>query len=455
MVGSGRWTSTSRPSTRCSATRSATSCSTEVAPVVDEHERERRFPIEIVRRIGELGWLGHPDPRGRGRRRARHAGLRDRDRGDRPGLGLARADRRRPHEPRLRAAPPGRLARAEAALPRADGPRRGHRRVRPDRAGRRQRFGRHADDRPARGRTRRRLVGHRRRQALHHQRRPGGTYIVTARTGDDATTATPRSARSSCPADTPGFSVGRLEDKLGPARLGDRRAAASTARASRRRTCSASRASGFKTFLKILDGGRISIGALAVGLAQARARRRRSRTPRRASSSAGRSARSRASRSWSPTWRPRSRRPAALVWRAAWLKDQGRDYGLAAAQAKLFASEVSSRATNAAIQIHGGYGYVDGLSGRALPARREADRDRRGDEPGPAARDRPEDPRAARRLILVTYAHGAYSARSTRSLAGGRPRFGSNPRHVRVPSVGDANPGCTRGPDGAYHAPHA
>ena len=33
----------------------------------------------------------------------------------------------------------------------------------------------------------------------------------------------------------------------------------------------------------------------------------------------------------------------ALVWRAAWLKDQGRDYGLAAAQAKLFASEVSSR----------------------------------------------------------------------------------------------------------------
>jgi butyryl-CoA dehydrogenase len=48
----------------------------------------------------------------------------------------------------------------------------------------------------------------------------------------------------------------------------------------------------------------------------------------------------------------------ALVWRAAWLKDQGRDYGLAAAQAKLFASEVSSRVTNAAIQVHGGYGYV-------------------------------------------------------------------------------------------------
>ena len=48
-----------------------------------------------------------------------------------------------------------------------------------------------------------------------------------------------------------------------------------------------------------------------------------------------------------------------LVWKAAWLKDQGRDYSLLAAEAKLFASEVSSRVTNAAIQVHGGYGYVE------------------------------------------------------------------------------------------------
>ena len=117
------------------------------------------------------------------------------------------------------------------------------------------------------------------------------------------------------------------------------------------------RASGFKTFLKILDGGRISIGALAVGLAQAALD---------------------ASIPYAQT-REQFGRPIgtfqgvafmiadmateieaarALVWRAAWLKDQGRDYGLVAAQAKLFASEVSSRATNAAIQVHGGYGYV-------------------------------------------------------------------------------------------------
>ena len=38
----------------------------EVAPVIDRHERERRFPIEIVTRIGELGWLGIPIPEDEG-----------------------------------------------------------------------------------------------------------------------------------------------------------------------------------------------------------------------------------------------------------------------------------------------------------------------------------------------------------------------------------------------------
>src|SRR5437867_12505209 len=39
---------------------------TEVAPLVGEHERERRFPTDIVRRIGELGWLGIPIPEDEG-----------------------------------------------------------------------------------------------------------------------------------------------------------------------------------------------------------------------------------------------------------------------------------------------------------------------------------------------------------------------------------------------------
>ena len=49
----------------------------------------------------------------------------------------------------------------------------------------------------------------------------------------------------------------------------------------------------------------------------------------------------------------------ALLYKAAWLKDQGRDFALAAAQAKLYTGELSNRAANWALQIHGGYGYMD------------------------------------------------------------------------------------------------
>jgi alkylation response protein AidB-like acyl-CoA dehydrogenase len=47
-----------------------------------------------------------------------------------------------------------------------------------------------------------------------------------------------------------------------------------------------------------------------------------------------------------------------LCLKAAWLKDQKQDYGLAASMAKLFASRVAMETTVEAVQIHGGYGYV-------------------------------------------------------------------------------------------------
>ena len=158
------------------------------------------------------------------------------------------------------------------------------------------------------------------------------------------------------PAETPGFSVGRLEEKLGLHASATGELLFDGARVPAANLLG-ERGGGFKTFLKILDGGRISIGALAVGLAQAALD---------------------ASIPYAQT-REQFGRPIgsfqgvafmiadmateieaarSMVWKAAWLKDQGRDFGLVAAQAKLFASEVSSRATNDAIQIHGGYGYV-------------------------------------------------------------------------------------------------
>lgn len=114
---------------------------------------------------------------------------------------------------------------------------------------------------------------------------------------------------------------------------------------------------GFKQFMKTLDGGRISIGAMAVGIAQA------------SLNAAVRYAKE----------RRQFGRPIAdfqaiqfkladmameielartAVLKAAWLKDQGRPYGKEAAVAKLFASETAVRAANQAIQIHGGYGYM-------------------------------------------------------------------------------------------------
>ncbi len=48
-----------------------------------------------------------------------------------------------------------------------------------------------------------------------------------------------------------------------------------------------------------------------------------------------------------------------MAWRAAYLSDTGQPYTLAASQAKYYASEVAVRAANAAVQVHGGYGYVD------------------------------------------------------------------------------------------------
>ena len=82
-----------------------------------------------------------------------------------------------------------------------------------------------------------------------------------------------------------------------------------------------------------------------------------------------------------------------MVYRAAWLKDQGRPYSTESAMAKLFASEVARQVTNDAIQVHGGYGYITEYKRRALSARREADRDRGGDERDPADGDRPQPAR--------------------------------------------------------------
>jgi alkylation response protein AidB-like acyl-CoA dehydrogenase len=328
----------------------------EVAPVVDEHERARRFPTEIVKRMGELGWLGIPIPEDEG-----GAGL------DTLAYAIAVEEVSRVW---------GSLGLILAAhtslgcgpLHLAGTPEQKERFLVPMASG--KVIGGYGLTEPGAGSD----AGGTRTTARFEDTPDGGcwiidggkrfitnagqagTYIVTARTGQNED-GDPEISAFIVPADTPGFSIGRLEEKLGLHASATGELIFEKAKVPATNLLG-EQGTGFRTFLKILDGGRVSIGALAVGLAQAALD---------------------ATIPYAQT-RQQFGRPIgafegvafmiadmateveaarAMVYRAAWLKDQGRDYSLAAAQAKLFASEVSSRVTNAAIQVHGGYGYIE------------------------------------------------------------------------------------------------
>ena len=87
-------------------------------------------------------------------------------------------------------------------------------------------------------------------------------------------------------------------------------------------------------------------------------RHRAAPTPRSASSSAARSARSRRSPTCWPTWRPRWRPPVTLMWRAAWMVASGQDALREISMAKLLSSETYAKVANLGMQILGGYGYT-------------------------------------------------------------------------------------------------
>jgi len=116
------------------------------------------------------------------------------------------------------------------------------------------------------------------------------------------------------------------------------------------------RGKGFVQFLQVLDGGRISIGAMAIGLAQgaydaavAYAREREAfGKPIGAHQSVA---------NMIADMELGIETARLYVYKAAWLKDQGRPFSREAAVAKLYASEVSERVCRVAIQVFGGYGY--------------------------------------------------------------------------------------------------
>ena len=114
---------------------------------------------------------------------------------------------------------------------------------------------------------------------------------------------------------------------------------------------------GFKTFLKTLTGGRISIAALSVGTALgAYERALKYAAERKAFGKVIHKFQAIGNKLADMATEIEAAK--LLTFHAAWMKDQGLDIQKEAAMAKLFASETAMRTTTEAIQIHGGYGYV-------------------------------------------------------------------------------------------------
>jgi short/branched chain acyl-CoA dehydrogenase len=118
------------------------------------------------------------------------------------------------------------------------------------------------------------------------------------------------------------------------------------------------RGDGFKQFMQILDSGRIAIAALSVGLAQACLDEALSyaRTRRQFGQPISKFQAIQFKLADMDTEIELAR---LMYYKAAWLQMQGKPYAREAAQAKLFASETAKRAADQAVQIHGGYGFMD------------------------------------------------------------------------------------------------
>jgi len=178
-------------------------------------------------------------------------------------------------------------------------------------------------------------------------------YIITlARTKPEGSRAM---SMILVPTDTPGIHVGPPEKKMG---LGGCHSNAITYESVRvpQENLLGEKGHGLQQTLQTLDGGRISIGALSVGIAQAAFEEAVQYAKER--QSFGKPIADHQAIQWMLADAATEIHGARLmVYYAAWLKDQGQPFTQAGAMAKLYASEMAERVTRNAIQIHGGYGY--------------------------------------------------------------------------------------------------
>lgn len=158
------------------------------------------------------------------------------------------------------------------------------------------------------------------------------------------------------PADTPGYSHGTHEFKLGVNASGTTELAFTGMRVPARYRLGGD-GEGFRVAMSTLDGGRIGIAAQAVGISQGafeealRYAQEREQFGKHLSDF-------QAIQFYLADMSTEIDAARLLTWKAAWAKENQKRYTLEAAQAKLFSSEMAQRVTNKALQIHGGYGYT-------------------------------------------------------------------------------------------------
>jgi alkylation response protein AidB-like acyl-CoA dehydrogenase len=159
------------------------------------------------------------------------------------------------------------------------------------------------------------------------------------------------------PNDTAGFDVGKAYRKMGWHHSDTHELSFNDCRVPEENLLG-NRGEGFKNFLKILDDGRIAIAALAVGLAQGcvdesvKYAQERTAFGRPIGDFQG-------LQFMIANMALKTDLARQAYYRAAWLAEQGRPYKKEAAMAKLYASEIAVDVARDAVQVHGGYGYIE------------------------------------------------------------------------------------------------
>src|SRR3954469_897564 len=321
----------------------------EVAPVAEELDREKRFPYEIVRRLGDLGPMGIPFPEdyggGGGDTLAYAIAVEELTRVDSSVAITMCAHTSLGTQPIFLFGSEGQKRDWLPAL--CSGERLGAFGLTEPEAG--------SDAQALRTRARlddgEWVIDGAKQFITNAGTDISGVVSITARTGENEI------SNLLVPNGTPGYEPGQPYRKMGWNASDTRPLVFEDCRVPEGNLLGP-RGAGFKQFLHVLDIGRIGVSAMGVGLAQgaldqalAYAKERRA------------------------FGQPISRFQAIqvkladlateieaarlLTYKAAWLKDQGRPFSLASAQAKLKTGRLAVRAAEEAVQIHGGYGYIE------------------------------------------------------------------------------------------------